>query len=399
MKNTKIMAILAVFLVAVLCVGAVSAAPEDLSFSIENDTGAVTAEFTAGETIVVNITGTGNADKLNVTYNGETKTNTTAISATGSKFEFTAVVGQTEIKFENYTGAVEGYTVGGQALPWTTSITVNPVPAPSIPQINVNAAAPGSEIVEGTVVLVSVVDNQVTPLQDGVVFSTAAGDELITENGGQITVESTTPSGLYQNTTYGYNVTVKTGTAATDIVLDGASSVIVGDEYSLTIGATGSYVGDAATINWGDGTATTTIASLAATQTESHEYATAGTYTVTVTVGTQSFTQSVTIVAGDRKVNTTLHDAAFVYETVRVVDGNGAPVTKLYFYSSDATPALIATLASETGTYELLEAAVNGHYGAWYAAPITGGQLSDEYITIWYPEKDHQQEHRGLLLH
>ncbi|HJK12599.1 MAG TPA: hypothetical protein O0Y14_03420, partial [Methanocorpusculum sp.] len=388
MKNTKIMAILAVFLVAVLCVGAVSAAPADLSFSIENDAGDVMAVFTVGDTIVVNITGNGNADKLNVTYNSETQTNSTAISATGYKFEFTAAEGQTQITFDNYTGAVDGYTVGGRALPWTTSITVNPVPAPVIPQIRVDVAAPGPEIAAGTVSLVYVNDaDTILPLGDGITFTTAAGDKLTTANGGQITVLSTTPSGQYQNTTNGYNFSVKTNEPVSGVTLTGANSVIAGDVYSLTITASGdAYVGKEATLYWGDGSTSEEI-TLSGDEEKTHKYTVAGKRTITVTVGTESFTTAVTVNDGGRKVNASELDSAFVYETVRVVEGDdGTPVKELYFYSSDATPTLITTIKAddaETGTYELLESAVNGHYGAWYTSP---DPTSDSYITIWYPE-------------
>ena len=129
MKNTRIMAILAVFLVAVLCVGAVSAATEEVTVQIEDLEGNPTQEFTVGETIVVNISGTGNLDKINVTYAGNTLQNTTAITAAGSKIEFTAVADEDEVTIDNVTAPTDGgYKIkGGEALPKTYTLTINPV--------------------------------------------------------------------------------------------------------------------------------------------------------------------------------------------------------------------------------------------------------------------------------
>ncbi|MCQ2355925.1 MAG: hypothetical protein MJ014_02735, partial [Methanocorpusculum sp.] len=75
-----------------------------------------------------------------------------------------------------------------------------------------------------------------------------------------------------------------------------------------------------------------------------------------------------------------------MYIRPSITNGNNA-VDTLYFYSSDSTPTLIATLKADpiTGYFNLLEAAVNGHYGTWYAEPYTT-TLSSKYITIWYPD-------------
>ena len=313
MKNTKIMAILAVFLVAVLCVGAVSAATEDLTVKIENATGAETTEFYEGQMIVVNITGTGNADKLNVTYNDVNYQNTTAISEAGSKIRFTAVLGATQIKFDNVTAPTDGgYTIDGETLQQIKTITVN-----KVSKLSAGTSADNAPTLRSGYFQLTDKDGQ--PLPEGITFTSATGKPLVTMEDGVVQIQDQ-ESGLYQNTTNGYYINVQTGTSPTALTLDGDNAVTAEDPYTLTINAGGDYAGKTATINWGDGSEPTTIASLNdGVNPKTYTYKEAKVYTITVTADGKSFTKTITVLAGDRKVNASELDSAFVYETVRVV--------------------------------------------------------------------------------
>ncbi|WP_338095041.1 PKD domain-containing protein, partial [Methanorbis furvi] len=249
-------------------------------------------------------------------------------------------------------------------------------------EINVNVSAPGAELLSGTFILIDESAGKAR-LPAGVIFTTSAGDVITTEVGGQITIDDAVASGLYQNLSKGYNFTVKTGTPS-GFFLSGDDSVIAGDEYTLTITASGdAYIGETATIYFGDDTPEVTIDSLDTTQDVTHTYTAEGIYTINVTVGDESKYKDVSVADGGRIVDAATHGSAFVYETVRV-ENDGTAVPKLYFFSSDATPTLIATMTAsdDIGTYNLLDASVNGHYGAWY----TDADVTSSYITIWYPE-------------
>ena len=234
--------------------------------------------------------------------------------------------------------------------------------------------------------------NETVPLAEGIVFTGAdTTTKLTTKADGFITILASTKAQLYSNTTYKYNFSViPTPGVTVDIPTD---SYEVGDTVTVTVSYLGNFQGKNVTVTFGDGAVETQELQNAPTDkqtlTFTNKYASAATYSVSVTTDAGNYGPwygSVTITPAIPKADVINHDSAFVYQTVNVTNGTQT-VNKLYFYSSDATPTLIRTIESDgNGIFNLLEAVVDGHYGAWYAEPITGGQLSDKYITIWYPE-------------
>ncbi|MDV0444449.1 MEMAR_RS02690 family S-layer glycoprotein [Methanorbis rubei] len=182
----------------------------------------------------------------------------------------------------------------------------------------------------------------------------------------------------------GYMYTIVSSNGGMNIVIP--DTAIIGDNYNVTItvDADSSFIGKSVTVNFGNGKNVSATLVAGVNSIGPTTYTDAESYDVTITSGGVVI-QTGTVVAkdGDRSVNAQTHDSAFVYENVRVMNGT-APVSKLYFFSSDATPTLIATMDAEDsiGTFKLLEASVNGHYGAWYVEANT----ASNYVTIWYPE-------------
>ncbi|HJK78072.1 MAG TPA: MEMAR_RS02690 family S-layer glycoprotein [Methanocorpusculum sp.] len=238
--------------------------------------------------------------------------------------------------------------------------------------------------------------NGTVPLDAGIVFTGADGATITTGTEGAltgiITIGGTTVAQLYNNTTFQYNFTV---IPTPGITVDIPTGQV---ETSVDVNVTGSYLGSFAgkniTVDFGDGTEEKFSLTDSPTTTVpidiGHQYTSPGTYTITVTTDAEGYgpwSGSVTVIPTTKKVDVnTPHGTAFVYQTVNVTDG-ASSVDTLYFYSSDSTPTLIATLKADpiTGYFNLLEAAVNGHYGAWYSEPYASS-LSDKYITIWYPD-------------
>ncbi|WP_338095056.1 hypothetical protein, partial [Methanorbis furvi] len=287
-----------------------------------------------GQTFIVTVTGDGYVDEtvtVTVSYEG-IQSGDVELNADNSyeeTIEFTAVLNEQTI------------SATSDDLTEIDDIEIT-VTAAVGSEINVNVSAPGAELLSGTFILIDEGAGKVR-LPAGVIFTTSAGDKITTEVGGQITIDDEVASGLYQNLSKGYNFTVKTGTPSGFFLL-GDDSVIADDEYTLTITASGdAYIGETATIYFGDDTPEVTIDSLDATQDVTHKYAAEGIYTINVTVGDESKYKDVSVADGGRIVDAATHGSAFVYETVRV-ENDGTAVPKLYFFSSDATPTLIATM-------------------------------------------------------
>ncbi|WP_338095051.1 PKD domain-containing protein, partial [Methanorbis furvi] len=353
MKNTKIMAILVVLLAAMLFVGAASAVGAD---TLELDPPEVTVNVAGDIEVTLTLDAAAESAMIYEITDSDSETYDDITFEIGEIEKSITITGYTRDTVGEVTFTATNDGDSGDTA--TATLTVNAAPGPVVPQINVNVSAPGSEVVVGTFALVDVVDSAVAPLDDGIVFTTSAGDELETENGGQVTIATDTPSGLYQNLDLGYNFTVKTGAPVSGFFLSGDGSIIAGDEYTLTITASGqAYEGAIATIYFGDDTPEVTIDSLDTTQDVTHTYTAEGIYTINVTVGDESKSKDVSVADGGRIVDAATHGSAFVYEIVRV-ENDGTAVPKLYFFSSDATPTLIATMTAsdDIGTYNLLDA-------------------------------------------
>ena len=232
-----------------------------------------------------------------------------------------------------------------------------------------------------------------TPVAEGIEFIGAdTTTTLTTEADGIITIDATTKAQLYSNETNKYNFTV-IPTPGVTVTLPTTGSYEVGDTVTVTVTYLGNFQGKNVTVTFGDGTPETrqlTNAAASTSITIEHVYSTAGTKLVSVTTDAGDYgpwNGYVTITPAIPKADVIDHNSAFVYQTVNVTNGTQT-VDALYFYSSDATPTLIRTIRSDgNGIFNLLDTVVDGHYGAWYAKPISeDGKLSTEYITIWYPE-------------
>ncbi len=369
------MAVLVVLLAAMLFIGAASATAPTFTIG-------TVPSLTQGESanIPVDISAAGDepVTHLNISVN-DIVVGSYAYPSAAVPTETTVEVPTTFTTSEAQTISVQFFNAG---TPVGAAVTQSVVVLPTTPKVNVNVSVPGPELVSGAFILT----DGTTPLAEETVFTlTADGTTITVPAGGALTILDATASGLYQNLTKGYNFTVKTSTPAAGITLTGDDSVIAGDSYTLTIAAAGSYVGESATVDFGDRTSPASITLEETPQEQTHTYTAAGKYTINVTVNGKSFHKDVTVITGPTSVDVNDHNATFVYQTVRVLDGT-TPVTKLYFYSSDSTPTLIATMDATdaaTGTFNLLEASVNGHYGAWYSEADSS---SGKYITIWYPD-------------
>ena len=257
--------------------------------------------------------------------------------------------------------------------------------------VDVNkTAANAPEIGAGTYQLM----NGLTPVAEGIVFTGVdTTTKLTTEANGIITISATTKAQRYSNETNQYNFTV-IPTPGVTVTLPTTDSYEVGDTVTVTVSYLGNFQGKNVTVTFGDGYSETKELTNAvdapAELSIEHMYATAGTYRVYVTTDAGNYepwSGYVTIIPAIPTADVNAHDSAFVYETVNVTNDTQT-VNTLYFYSSDATPTLIRTITSDgNGIFNLLDTVVDGHYGAWYAKPISeDGKLSTEYITIWYPE-------------
>ncbi|MCZ9311828.1 MAG: MEMAR_RS02690 family S-layer glycoprotein [Methanocorpusculum sp.] len=251
------------------------------------------------------------------------------------------------------------------------------------------------EIGEGTFILI----NSTAAIGNGVTFVLSGANDIVTDENSQITITKATKQGTYSNNA-GYNFTVFM-LPEKGFIIDTPESTAKGTVFNFNVSQFG-YNGSIVTVTFGDNSAAVTktvnpdkTTDYSDILTIDHTYEAAGTYKVSYTIKSaagevlESGYAVASVIAPTAEVNTVDHNATFVYQTVKVLDatGNtGNPVKKLYFYSSDSTPTLIATMESSTGIYDLLEAAVNGHYGAWYGSEISGSTLPTDYITIWYPE-------------
>ncbi|MCZ0861258.1 PGF-CTERM sorting domain-containing protein [Methanocorpusculum sp. MG] len=256
-------------------------------------------------------------------------------------------------------------------------------------------AANAPEIGEGTFILI----NSTAAIGNGVTFVLSGANDIVTDENSQITITKATKQGTYSNNA-GYNFTVFM-LPEKGFIIDTPESTAKGTVFNFNVSQFG-YNGSIVTVTFGDNSAAVTktvnpdkTTDYSDILTIDHTYEAAGTYKVSYTIKSaagevlESGYAVASVIAPTAEVNTVDHNATFVYQTVKVLDatGNtGNPVKKLYFYSSDSTPTLIATMESSTGIYDLLEAAVNGHYGAWYGSEISGSTLPTDYITIWYPE-------------
>ena len=128
--------------------------------------------------------------------------------------------------------------------------------------------------------------NGTVPLDEGIVFTGKLDQkELITKANGIITIDASTPAQLYSNTTNKYNFTVIPTPGVTVDIPTG--SYEVGDTVIVTVSYLGNFDKKNVTVTFGDGVVKTQELQNAPTDkqtlTFTHEYASAATYSVSVT--------------------------------------------------------------------------------------------------------------------
>ncbi|HJK78077.1 MAG TPA: MEMAR_RS02690 family S-layer glycoprotein [Methanocorpusculum sp.] len=393
----KIMAVLAVLLAAALFIGAASAAAATVTLTTENASGETSA-FTVNMPITIKAKVTADnasifvGDNFTITYDKKTLTH-----------EFTATPALNEVFTVGSFVAVDGVTTFTTKGNPESNITLSGPSAITVAEPTGSKVIAATEVPsdysqgigQGTFIATS---DGTTPLADTTFYNMNVEDSnFSTDVNGQFTIDAEDYNGIYTtNPLYKadsyYYISVAGAQPVPEYPMNIAiapTSIEAGESVDVTLTLNEAKpTGATLTVDYGDGTImeyTDFVQGISKTYT--HKYTKTGTYEVTYSyTGTTEVDDKVlgTISVSESVAEIGNHGAAFVYQTIKLNQTDFSGVKTLYFYSSDATPTLIATLKAEANdNFNLLEAAVNGHYGAWYTE---ANPASNNYITIWYPD-------------